>query len=314
MYFFGSIASYIHAREQSNNALLQSIRGTMSTFNNDQQLPASFIAHIKQYPLLNAEEERAALLQTKSDNAHIAKSARDLLVNSNLRLVIKIARGFENRNLLDAIQSGNVGLCEAIKHFDITNESRFASYAPTWIKSAILKEIMRGSKIVVIGKTATQRKLFYQLRKVKSRIETLEGYCTPAMIAETLGVKVSEVEDMLLRMQNESGYDVPQGNEGRTLQETIADQNDTPEERQEREQIINMVRNSITGLELNEFERAILKQRLLTDDKKTLEQIAKPFNISRERIRQYEAGLLERIKRKIIGSQVMKEKTVTAFK
>lgn len=280
------------------------------------QLPANFVSHVKNYDLLSADDEKALLLQTKSDNKSVADNAFQLLVNSNLRLVIKIARSYDGNKdkLLDLMQEGCAGLCEAIKHFDITKDVRFVAYAPTWIKSAILKSIMKGSKLVVIGKTAAQRKLFYQLRKVKAKIETLEGYSTPQMIADSLGVKVADVEDMLLRMQNESGYDVPQGNEGRTLQETIGDDNDTPEERQEREQIVIMMRNVISKLELNDYEKAIVKYRLLTDDKKTLEQIAKPFEISRERIRQYEAGLLERIKRGVIGSQVMREKTVTQYR
>lgn len=282
------------------------------------QLPSNVVSHIKNFPLLDASNERSLLLQTKSENKQISENAFNFLVNSNLRLAIKIANEYKTttNNINDLIQCAFMGLCEAVINFDIENkkEVRFATYAPIWIKSAILSSIMKGSKLVVIGKTATQRKLFYNLRKVKARLETLEGESTPQMIADALGVKVSDVEDMLLRMQNESGYDIPQGNEGRTLQETIADSNDTPEERQDREQVIKMVRNAISGLDLNKYELAIVKYRLLTDDKKTLQEVSAFFEISRERIRQYESGLLEKIKRKIIGSQVMKEKTVTAFR
>lgn len=273
----------------------------------DDNLPAvgftglqRYLQEINQFPLLSREEteELARCFRETGD-----QDAAYKLVSSNLRLVVKVAMDFQKywmQNFLDLIQEGNVGLVQAAKKFDPYREVKFSYYAAYWIRAYILKFIMDNWRLVKIGTTQAQRKLFFSLNKEKKLLESQGFKPEVKLLAERLNVKESEVLEMSQRMDS---WDV-------SLESPIrADSNDeqkdflpdsTPgvEERvavKEVKERIAAILNDLKG-SLNDKEKMILDSRLMTDDPKTLQEIADEFGISRERVRQIEANLLKKMK------------------
>jgi RNA polymerase sigma-32 factor len=260
-----------------------------------------YLAEVRRFPLLTREEElviakRYAETQQREDAYR--------LVTANLRLVVKIAMEFAraSKNLLDLIQEGNVGLMEAVKNFDPYRGIRFPSYAVWWIRAYIYRYLINNWRLVKIGTTQAQRKLFFNLKKETDRLEA-EGFSPqPKLIAQRMGVKESEVREMQERMsQSEVSLDQPVPNtEDTRLLDVLpdADPLSNPEEatagaefRQFAKEKVDEFASKLEGKELE-----IFRARLLSEDPITLQEIGEQFGISRERVRQIENRLKKRFK------------------
>ncbi|MHB8810367.1 MAG: sigma-70 family RNA polymerase sigma factor [Desulfobulbaceae bacterium] len=274
----------------------------------DKNLPAlsnpalhRYLQEISHYELLTREEteDLAIHFQETGD-----PDAAYRLVSSNLRLVVKVAMDFQKywmQNFMDLIQEGNVGLVQATKKFDPYRGVKFSYYAAYWIRAYILKFIMDNWRLVKIGTTQAQRKLFFSLNKEKKLLEAQGFKPEVKLLAERLNVKESEVVEMNQRMDNwevslespvrgdsddEQKSFLPQ--EGPDIEEMVASQ----EIRDRLGEIIANLRG-----QLNDKEQVILDTRLLNDEPQTLQNIADQFAISRERVRQIEANLLKKLKK-----------------
>ncbi|HWN58189.1 MAG TPA: RNA polymerase factor sigma-32 [Methylomirabilota bacterium] len=258
-----------------------------------------YLAEIRRFPLLTREEEAVIARRYIKENDP-ADAYR--LVTANLRLVVKIAFEFARatRNALDLIQEGNVGLMEAVKNFDPEHGVRFPSYAVWWVRAYIYRYLINNSRLVKIGTTQAQRKLFFNLRKETERLER-EGFKPqPLLLAHRMGVKESEVREMQERMgQSEVSLDQPAGaSEETRLLDVIPDAGHNPEtetaDREWRDFAREKVAEFAAKLEGKELE--IFNARLRAEDPETLQDIGVRFGISRERVRQIETRLKRRLK------------------
>jgi len=257
-----------------------------------------YLAEIRRLPLLSREEEhRLAVEYREYGNIEAAYK----LVTANLRLVVMIAREYQRafQNLLDLIQEGNVGLMEAVKNFDPYRGIRFPSYAAWWIRAYIIRYIMNDWRMVKVGTTQAQRKLFFNLQKEKMKLEA-EGFVPgPKLLAQRLNVKEDEVVEMEQRLSNRDvSTDLPVGDDkGLTLLHFLADHNQTPEEHlseaEHRRVLSEKMEQFARGLK--DKELVIFRERLLNEEPLTLREIGDRYGISRERVRQIE----ERVKKKL---------------
>jgi RNA polymerase sigma-32 factor len=257
-----------------------------------------YLAEIRRFPILSREEE--AEIARRYAKTHDREDAYRL-VTANLRLVVKIAYEFAraSKNVLDLIQEGNVGLMEAVKKFDPSRGIRFPSYAVWWIRAYIYRFLLNNWRLVKIGTTQAQRKLFFNLRKETERLEA-EGFKPqPLLLAQRMGVKESEVREMQERMaQSEISLDQPLGgNEGTTLLEMLPDEGG-PEQSTADNEFREFARVKVQKFasQLKDKELDIFNARLLTDDPMTLQEIGERYGISRERVRQIETRLKKRLK------------------
>ena len=258
-----------------------------------------YLSEIRRYPILTREEEHELAVQYK-ELGDI--EAAYTLVRSNLRLVVMIAREYERafRNLLDLIQEGNIGLMESLKNFDPYRGVRFPSYAVWWIRAYIIRYLMNNWRMVKLGTTQAQRRLFFNLQKEKEKLEA-EGFVPGAkLIAQRLDVKESEVIEMDQRL---SGRDVStdapmaQG-ESLTLLNTLTDDSPTPEEHLAEEEYRDAVKARLKafGEGLKDKERVVFRERLMAEQPLTLREIGERYGISRERVRQIENRVKKKLK------------------
>src|SRR5579863_3449077 len=264
-----------------------------------------YLAEIRRFRILSREEELEISKRYHRD--HDPADAYKL-VTANLRLVVKIANEFAraSRNLLDLIQEGNVGLMEAVKNFDPYRGIRFPSYAVWWVRAYIYRYLINNWRLVKIGTTQAQRKLFFNLRKESDRLEA-EGFAPqPKLLAQRMGVKESEVREMQERMsQSEISLDQPVGSDADVrLIDSIPDSSSNPEEiatesdwRTFAKEKVAAFAQTLEGKELD-----IFRERLLTEDPPTLQEIGARHGISRERVRQIETRLKKRLK-DFLGAQ-----------
>jgi RNA polymerase sigma-32 factor len=263
-----------------------------------------YLAEIRRFPLLTREEEAEI---AKRYHRHHHREDAFRLVTANLRLVVKIALEFAraSRNVLDLIQEGNVGLMEAVKNFDPYRGIRFPSYAVWWVRAYIYRYLINNWRLVKIGTTQAQRKLFFNLRKETERLEAQGFRPEPKLLAQRMGVKESEVREMQDRMShNEVSLDQPSAqSEDVPLVEVLPDDSHNPEEAAAAAEWRNFARERVEefAATLKDKELEIFNQRLLTEDPATLQAIGERFGISRERVRQIETRLKNRLREFIRG-------------
>src|SRR5215470_6051694 len=257
-----------------------------------------YLAEIRRFPLVSREEEhRLAVDYKEYGNVEAAYK----LVTANLRLVVMIAREYQKafKNLLDLIQEGNMGLMEAVKNFDPYRGVRFPSYAVWWIRAYMIRYIMNDWRMVKIGTTQAQRKLFFNLQKEKEKLEA-EGIAPgPKLLAQRLNVKEDEVVEMEQRLgSRDLSVDVRMGDDDEaTLLHFLPDQKLGPEEQFAEAQSRQLVRDKMDlfAKTLKDKELVIYRERLLNEEPLTLREIGEKYGISRERVRQIE----ERVKKKL---------------
>ena len=268
-----------------------------------------YLSQIKKFPMLDAEEEYM-LAKNWKENGNL-KSAHKL-VTSHLRLVAKIAMGYRGYGLPmnEIISEGNIGLMQAVKKFDPDKGFRLATYAMWWIKAAIQEYVLRSWSLVKMGTTTAQKKLFFNLKKIKSQIAPNEEGDLKEIhvdeISKRLDVDKSEVINMNRRMmgQEKSLNDPIKDDGGSEWQDWLVDerldQEFTTSQKQEYEDKKKLLYKSI-GV-LSEREREILEARRLAEEPRTLDELSKKYKISRERIRQIETKAFEKLQKAMINS------------
>ncbi|HZG09247.1 MAG TPA: RNA polymerase sigma factor RpoH [Allosphingosinicella sp.] len=268
-----------------------------------------YLSEIKKFPILAPEEE---FMLAKRWAEHQDTEAAAKLVNSHLRLVAKIAMGYRGYGLPTAelISEGNIGLMQGVKKFEPDRGFRLATYAMWWIRASIQEYILRSWSLVKMGTTAAQKKLFFNLRRMKNRIEAFEdGDLKPAdvtKIATDLGVSEEDVISMNRRMAmgGDTSLNVPLREEGDgQWQDWLVDTEPLQDERvAEAEE--TKVRHELL-LEamkaLNDREKHILTERRLSDEPKTLEELSQVYDVSRERIRQIEVRAFEKLQKALMN-------------
>jgi len=263
-----------------------------------------YLSEIRKFPMLEKQEE---FMLAKSWQQHEDTEAAEKMVTSHLRLVAKIAMGYRGYGLpmAEVISEGNVGLMQAVKKFDPDKGFRLATYAMWWIRAAIQEYILRSWSLVKLGTTAAQKKLFFNLRRIKGEINALDaGDLNPDQVTEIatrLNVSEKDVLSMNGRMSgSDASLNAPMGQEGdMEWQDWLTDdeptQADTYANRQEFDSRMTLLQEAMA--DLSEREQHILQERRLTDDPKTLEQLSEVYNVSRERIRQIEVRAFEKIQK-----------------
>jgi RNA polymerase sigma-32 factor len=265
-----------------------------------------YLEEIRRFPMLEPQEE---FILAKRWREHGDRDAAHKLVTSHLRLVAKIAMGYRGYGLpiSEVISEGNVGLMQAVKRFEPDKGFRLATYAMWWIKAAIQEYILRSWSLVKMGTTANQKKLFFNLRKAKSKISALEeGDLRPdqvKLIAKRLGVTEQDVVDMNRRLGGDVSLNAPIRDDGDSgewqdwLVDDVSDQEERLAADEESENRKKALGEALTVL--NDRERRIFEARRLADDPITLEDLAAEFGVSRERVRQIEVRAFEKVQRAV---------------
>jgi RNA polymerase sigma-32 factor len=265
-----------------------------------------YLEEIRQFPMLEPQQE---YMLAKSWREHGDRDAAHQLVTSHLRLVARIAMGYRGYGLPigEVISEGNVGLMQAVKRFDPDKGFRLATYAMWWIRAAIQEYILRSWSLVKMGTTAAQKKLFFNLRKIKGQLKALEeGDLRPdqvKQIATRLGVTEEDVVSMNRRLAGDSSLNAPIRNDAESgewqdwlVDETI-DQETALAESEERDQRRGMLNEALKGL--NARERRVFEARRLAEEPLTLEELSAEFGVSRERIRQIEVRAFEKVQKAV---------------
>jgi len=291
-------------REEINMSTAKTMPATVPTLASPDGL-TSYLQKVRKFPMLTPNEEFMLAKRWKEDGD--TKSAHRL-VTSHLRLVAKIAMGYRGYGLPvnEIISEGNVGLMQAVKKFEPDKGFRLATYAMWWIRASIQEFVLRSWSLVKMGTTANQKKLFFNLRKIKGQINAFEeGDLHPdhvAEISERLGVPESDVVSMNRRIGGDSSLNTPMKADGEGAsewQDWLADESDDQEtelvQTQEHEMRMGLLEKSMG--QLNERERHIFKARRLKEDPLTLEDLSQEFDVSRERIRQIEVRAFEKVQK-----------------
>jgi RNA polymerase sigma-32 factor len=265
-----------------------------------------YLQEIRKFPLLEPQEE---FMLAKAWREHGDSKAAHRLVTSHLRLVAKIAMGYRGYGLpvSELISEGNVGMMQAVKRYDPERGFRLATYAMWWIKASIQEYILHSWSLVKIGTTAAQKKLFFNLRKIKGQLKALdEGDLRPDQvkrIATQLGVTEEDVVSMNRRLAGDSSLNAPVRNDAESgewqdwLVDDTMDQETALAESEERENRREMLNDALKGL--NARERRVFEARRLAEDPLTLEELSAEFGVSRERIRQIEVRAFEKVQKAV---------------
>jgi len=275
---------------------------------------SSYLTEIRKFPMLEPDEE---FMLAKRFTEHGDAEAAHRLVTSHLRLVAKIAMGYRGYGLPigEVVSEGNVGLMQAVKRFDPDKGFRLATYAMWWIKASIQEYILRSWSLVKMGTTANQKRLFFNLRKVKGKISALEdGDLKPEQVTEIanrLNVSEDEVISMNRRLGGDSSLNatVRQDAESLEWQDWLVDESDSQErmliDSEEKDNRRAMLMESLDVL--NDRERRIFEARRLSDDPLTLEELSQEFGVSRERVRQIEVRAFEKVQEAVVAASAMLE-------
>jgi RNA polymerase sigma-32 factor len=270
-----------------------------------------YLTEIRRFKLLSREEEHRLAVQYKE---YGDLEAAYKLVTANLRLVVMIAREYQKafKTLLDLIQEGNMGLMEAVKNFDPYRGVRFPSYAVWWIRAYMIRYIMNDWRMVKIGTTQAQRKLFFNLQKEKEKIEAEGLMPGPKLLAQRLQVKEDEVVEMEQRLASRDlSVDVPIGGDDdeATMLSFLPDNKQTPEEQFADAQYHELLHDKMEQFAktLKDKELVIYRERLLNEEPATLREIGEKYGISRERVRQIEERVKKKLKTYLKGFKDMNE-------
>lgn len=278
---------------------------TLPVLASDRGLSA-YMQQIKQFPLLEKEEE---FILAKRLADYDDSEAAHKLVTSHLRLVAKIAMGYRFYGLpvTDLISEGNVGLMRAVKKFDPDRGFRLSTYAMWWIKAAINEYVLNSWSLVKVGTVAAQKKLFFNLRKLKAKLNIYDdGDLTVSdadLIAERLDVKTQDVVDMNRRLsRSDASLNVPVGEDGDLdridlLMSDAPDQESVFADEEERSMGVSLLQQAMATLK--DRERHIIQERRLNDEPRTLEEIGEEYGISRERVRQIENRAFEKLQKAV---------------
>ncbi len=265
-----------------------------------------YLEEIRRFPMLEPQEEQQLAKSWRDDGD---RDAAHKLVTSHLRLVARIAMGYRGYGLPvgEVVSEGNVGLMQAVKRFDPEKGFRLATYAMWWIRASIQEYILRSWSLVKMGTTAAQKKLFFNLRKMKGQIEALEeGDLKPEnvkKIATKLGVSEEDVISMNRRLSGDSSLNAPVRNDSESgewmdwLVDDHVDQETMLAENEELNQRREMLKNAMG--DLNDREKRIFEARRLEDTPITLEELSGEFGVSRERIRQIEVRAFEKVQKAV---------------
>jgi len=264
-----------------------------------------YLQQLNGYPMLDPEEERDLANRYRRDGD--LEAAKKLAL-THLRLVARIAMEYRSAasNPHDLIQEGNIGLLQAIKNFDPERGARLATYATWWIKSYILKYILDNFRLIKIGTTKIQKKLFYNLMKEKNKLEAMGYLATPMELSKKLGVTEKDVVEMQKRLtEPEYGLSAPvkpgkaDGEGTTTLEDFIANDDEPIDEKISRSDTGELLKRKFEEFEssLKERDKKIFRERLLAELPLTLQEIADEFGISKERVRQLEARLIRELRK-----------------
>ena len=276
-----------------------------------------YLEEIRRFPMLEPQEE---YMLAKRYLEHADPKAAHKLVTSHLRLVAKIAMGYRGYGLPigEVISEGNVGLMQAVKRFEPERGFRLATYAMWWIKASIQEYVLRSWSLVKMGTTANQKRLFFNLRKVKSKIQALDdGDLNPEQVKEIatrLSVSEDEVISMNRRLSGDASLNAPirssDGEAGGDWQDWLVDDHDSAEEMLIEQDELENRREMLSGAmsSLNERERRIFQARRLADDPVTLEDLSTEFGISRERVRQIEVRAFEKVQDAVKAAAAKQQK------
>src|ERR1700692_3482573 len=278
---------------------------TLPVLNGESGL-SRYLSEIRKFPMLEPQQE---YMFAKRWREHDDRDAAHHLVTSHLRLVAKIAMGYRGYGLpiSEVVSEGNVGLMQAVKRFEPEKGFRLATYAMWWIKASIQEYILRSWSLVKMGTTANKKKLFFNLRKAKSKISALEeGDMRPdqvKLIAKRLGVTEQDVIDMNRRLGGDASLNAPireDGDSGEWMDWLVDDGVSQESRLAESEQSENRHKALGDALTvLNDRERRIFEARRLADDPITLEELADEFGVSRERVRQIEVRAFEKVQKAV---------------
>jgi RNA polymerase sigma-32 factor len=278
-----------------------------------------YLAEIRKFPMLEPQQE---YMLAKRWREHDDRDAAHQLVTSHLRLVAKIAMGYRGYGLpiSEVVSEGNVGLMQAVKRFEPEKGFRLATYAMWWIKASIQEYILRSWSLVKMGTTANQKKLFFNLRKAKSKISALEeGDMHPdqvKLIAKRLGVTEQDVIDMNRRLGGDASLNAPIRDDGDPgeWQDWLVDQTPSQESVIAEHEEYDHRHQALTGAMgvLNARERRIFEARRLADEPMTLEDLAAEFGVSRERVRQIEVRAFEKVQ-SAVKARIASQNAATAL-
>lgn len=259
-----------------------------------------YLQEIQAYPLLSREDEQALAREYRETES---PAAAYQLLTANLRLVVKIAYEYRNfyQNLLDLVQEGNIGLMQAVKRYDPERGTKLSSYAQYWIRAYIIYFLLANHRLVKIGTTQDQRKLFFNLRKEQDRLVQMGFRPEPKLLAERLDVEEKTVREMVERMGgSELSLDAPQpSGEGRTLSEVLGDGGSSPEDDVVNHELRDLISEKFRQFasELEDVRDVFIwHERLVAENPKTLLEIGEHFGVSKERARQIEERLKRRFK------------------
>jgi RNA polymerase sigma-32 factor len=259
----------------------------------------SYLSNISKYKLLTRDEERELASRLRNN---VDRRAKNLLVTSNLRLVVKIALDYQRlwmQNLMDLIQEGNIGLIKAVEKFDPDRNVKFSYYASFWIKAYIFKHLMDNFRLVKIGTTQGQRKLFFRLKKEKQKLREMGFEPKPELISKRLGVSKRDVIEMDQRINaRDISLDAPLTDDSETARiEFMTTSAEPVEEKISKKEINVILHQGIAEFrkEMKKRELDIFDQRIFAENPKTLAELGKQYGISRERVRQIQKNIIAKM-------------------